>query len=949
MRKLLCTVCTLVMLLSMLTVTGPAASAAAKKIVMKQVTDVGSMSGVSDFDGLSWGILSGTRTQTVIGGENYLRYYVPYADGAALPSNNPDRSSILIAPEDRDWSQAQYIEIKVKNDGWATMMAPYYFTNGAESENVWMTSTLKEQVTLSSGETLAWIGNYMTIPAGFNGVVRIPVGEASDYSACLASGTWDGYVSRLGFLFSNNYFFDMYIGDAYLAIEEELPVVLPEEDTLTPIMGYTDAQIAEFNVQGWGMPSGSRTRVVQDGTPYLRYAAPAEYGKAYIPVREKYQDFTKMEYFTFRVINNLNTVTEIAPLFYMDSENAGFMFDPGNMPAIKTLDAGGYEQTLLTAQQYITIPASFDGIVMVPVPAGAAQLANLVGGSTSMWNAAKVSQVGFHFRNFCVTDILVGEYFPVYKSAYKASAGSAVTANGVTTVTFTDNGKPIGNNPLRGVEICMSAEEVVAYGVPDGYDIVNLRDDWSVLEPEEGQFFWEDIDKAVAICKALNVSVELSLYLMPSDVYPIDGMPQWVWDSGVPYEDVTQSDMMGRPDDFTTRHPLYWNALYQSKLRNFLDAVAAHFNDGEVSVVYVRPYGLYGEWDSLWCAFPWNQYPSQSKSDVLGQLVDIYAEAFAPYERTRVFIDFPAGTGTRKQYQDYMKEIAFDKALAHGFGVRTCAIGPILANDEFLRYLVEDYWPQTPIVCETYYGWEVPDYYLNLNKTNNDTLDNILAVHGNSAYYGWNVIFSNPNTMRSDNIAFFNRMQTELGYRLLPKTIQYASSVMAGHTVTVNSVWNNSGSGVCWQQFPLKYTLMNDEGREVYSYTDTSVDQRLWTAGTDYNAASALSLPANLPAGEYSLYVSMVDPEGKDSIYMPIGGIPVRRYHVGTIAVEDFAALPGDANANGTVDGNDIDTVKNYLLGLGKMNEAGILNVDFDESGEVDILDLLALKEWISG
>ena len=53
--------------------------------------------------------------------------------------------------------------------------------------------------------------------------------------------------------------------------------------------------------------------------------------------------------------------------------------------------------------------------------------------------------------------------------------------------------------------------------------------------------------------------------------------------------------------------------------------------------------------------------------------------------------------------------------------------------------------------------------------------------------------------------------------------------------------------------------------------------------------------------------------------------------------------VPGDVNADGVVNTSDLINLQKYLLGTGKLTSPSA--ADIDESGSINILDLLLLKK----
>lgn len=453
-------------------------------------------------------------------------------------------------------------------------------------------------------------------------------------------------------------------------------------------------------------------------------------------------------------------------------------------------------------------------------------------------------------------------------------------ADAMRVVQFTDNGKVL-HNPQMGWEAGASAEELLVYGIPAGYDVIQFRESWDVLEPEEGKYNWDKLDKAIALCKAKGVSVELGMYLQGSDVFGFTGIPDWIWTKyKIPYQIVDTSDftvLPGRDDYVATKHPLYYNKLYQEKVSNFLKAVAEHYPDGTVDIVYVRPYGLYGEWDAGWNQFDWKG-DRELKRKTLRELVQIYADAFQSYKETRLFIDVPAQDGGVDKYRDYKEEAAYDLAMEHGFGIRFCGLGPGNFYG-IVGYMIDEHFPRSPVTSETWFGWEPQTYDVD------ETLESFYRFRCNVITFGMPVT-GTQDIIRDENREMFDTALKTIGYRLLPTTIEYPSSIRAGSETQIYSCWSNLGVGVCWKQYPIRYSLHDAQGKAVWSYTDKAFDQTAWVKGNDYEFTSKVTIPQDIAPGDYTLRIALVDKDGKARIALPIEKVPdVREYAIGSVHI----------------------------------------------------------------
>lgn len=455
--------------------------------------------------------------------------------------------------------------------------------------------------------------------------------------------------------------------------------------------------------------------------------------------------------------------------------------------------------------------------------------------------------------------------------------------NEVVKVNFSDNNEVL-QNPLMGWQVTMSMQEVIDYGVPEGYGSVLLRQAWDELEPEEGQFQWELLDRSLEICKEAGVSIQMGMYLQASDVWGFKGIPDWVWEKyDIPYQIVDSSSFESVDrENYPTKHPLYYNKVYQEKVRNFLTAVAQRYPDGTADILDVRFYGLYGEWDAGWNPFDWGG-DRDLKRETLSDMLHMYMDVFKDYKKTKLCIDVAHIAGDEYKWQDYRTEACHDIALENGFAIRSCGVGVDNYYGMTKFVMDEAYSRFNPTNAETWYGWNPGQF--DLQKT----LDTFYSAHVNTMTFGMATL--SADYIREQNREMFDSAAKTMGYRLIPREISYPRSVKAGDSFEFVSTWANTGVGLCWRPYPLKLTVLDVQGNEVWSQVDQEFNQTQWIKGKKYTVTSSLTIPAELAEkkGDYELYISMVDDQGKNAIALPVGdtGNKARLYKVGSFAIKD--------------------------------------------------------------
>jgi hypothetical protein len=120
------------------------------------------------------------------------------------------------------------------------------------------------------------------------------------------------------------------------------------------------------------------------------------------------------------------------------------------------------------------------------------------------------------------------------------------------------------------------------------------------------------------------------------------------------------------------------------------------------------------------------------------------------------------------------------------------------------------------------------------------------------------------------------RFLRRLGYRLVLKELKHPAAIQSGKPWTVSMKWQNTGSAPCYKPYRLAYRLDNGQGkvdvlagkitvnRWLPGSIELGTDSFLRSPpdlphGTVTDVSDTITLPANLPPGEYSLSIAVAD------------------------------------------------------------------------------------------
>jgi hypothetical protein len=242
----------------------------------------------------------------------------------------------------------------------------------------------------------------------------------------------------------------------------------------------------------------------------------------------------------------------------------------------------------------------------------------------------------------------------------QTSDNTPAVSGEMTVYEGKDNNAPL-SNPLMGWQCMGNPEDIIRSGVPDEFDIGVIKCSWDKLEPTKNGYDFDLVDKAIARLRKDGKTVFLKLFLMPDDIWGVEGYPAWI----------RQEDGIGEfkpiyPDvpEHRYRHPDYKSAVWQGLVSKFLKYVASHYPDGAVDVLDSRAYGICGEWDSNWGNYWANYYINSPeypaiKTATLTKIVDIYIDAFKDYKLTKIAINVSSnGYESVEKARAYLREAA---------------------------------------------------------------------------------------------------------------------------------------------------------------------------------------------------------------------------------------------------------------------------------------------------
>lgn len=386
-------------------------------------------------------------------------------------------------------------------------------------------------------------------------------------------------------------------------------------------------------------------------------------------------------------------------------------------------------------------------------------------------------------------------------------------------------------NPLKGWAPWADDKE---YNYP--VSLVFVRMHWSEIEPEEGQYCFEELEKKLHMdfWRERNVRFIIRIVCDTPDEEKHMDIPQWLYEKT--YGDGTWYDgSYGKGYS-----PNYANPTFIEEHRQLIDAFADYYvDDPYLAYVQLGSLGHWGEWH-VNVKFGIPQFP---KSTVYNQYIQAYLDVF------------PASK--------LMMRRPVDLAGDNGMGLFNDSFGEIESHDDWLSWIADgyvssqskeelsgmpDFWQAAPSGGEFAASEEVNFYFSDGFE---DTMQYIRESH---------TTFIGPKcgaditkkSLRDEILA----MSSEMGY-----CFQLSDAVLRkawwNPRYYLKVDFNNIGIAPFYENWPLVLRILQENGDCVF---EKEYDINLPSYLPGEHQLKLFLEEMELDAGNYSIAIGLVDP-----------------------------------------------------------------------------------------
>ncbi len=344
---------------------------------------------------------------------------------------------------------------------------------------------------------------------------------------------------------------------------------------------------------------------------------------------------------------------------------------------------------------------------------------------------------------------------------------------------------------------------------------------WKFLEPEQGQYRWELIDKALQT--AGDRGQTLLLRIAPYGTGADNDVPDWYRALVGKEEKQPEAKWRTNPED--ARYVQHFGAMVR--------ALGARY-DGHplLESVDLSIVGAWGEGAG-------SERLTQKTREAL---VDSYLEAFKQTHLVMLLTDEKTNRyGLSKRDVGWRVDCLGDMG---GFSPTWCHMCDYYPQ-AIINCGMQDAWKKAPVTLEVCWvmqhwkdqGWDI-DYII----------DQSLKWHISS-------FNAKSSPVPDEWWPAVNRWLTRMGYRFVLRKFTYLARVKPGGALAFTSWWENKGVAPCYRRFRLALRLFSSTDKRILV---TSADLRSWLPG-DNLCDSTVTVPADTPEGPYDLQIGILD------------------------------------------------------------------------------------------
>lgn len=408
-------------------------------------------------------------------------------------------------------------------------------------------------------------------------------------------------------------------------------------------------------------------------------------------------------------------------------------------------------------------------------------------------------------------------------------------------ISFTENDGVIANPGQGWLADVNDNNSIVPYGS------YYKRFHWADIEPEEGKYNWNKIEREIAVAQKMGIPFSFRIMCANAHSAVPYASPKWVFEKkGAKFKEYSWDEKLIPPLEKDKKFylmkriaPYFSDPIFLDVHENFIKALAKKYDgDNRICSIDIGSYGTWGEWHVGCLGI------RGSSEDVMRRYADMYINNFK--KTTLVFMTDAAKT----------LKYAIGEGEGSRVGLRRDGIGSPWHEENWIgtgKYKANgvdkmgDVWKYKPVIFEWYYPY---DKMLAKKWSFENAVNFILRNH--CSLLSFNL---RPKLVVGDDKKHLDRLNKFLGARIV---VSKATISAQGCTLNVRMDCENKGIAQVWLPYELVFELKSDDGKTV-AKSVAKTNPNSWFPGK-FALNETFVIPANLPSGKYNLSARIANP-----------------------------------------------------------------------------------------
>lgn len=361
--------------------------------------------------------------------------------------------------------------------------------------------------------------------------------------------------------------------------------------------------------------------------------------------------------------------------------------------------------------------------------------------------------------------------------------------------------------------------------------VAYFRWSWSDLEPEEGRYAFEFVDRIISQAKAKGETLAFRIMTEYKT-----GSPAWLLHKGV-----------GSVPVGGGAFPDYNNPTFLLHHEKLIKAFGKRYaGSPDIDHVDIGSVGCWGEWNTACC-----------------QGVEAQCKQYFPAEDNRIkitewYLKYFSGTPLVM-----LKGGPLKYAVSRGAGWRGDCFGDYGYFSSTWNHMEHVYTPalQDPTIE---HAWKIAPVQFEVCGVMQDWYEkgfDIDLILKKGLEWHVSVLNAKSSPIPVEWRPRIDEFLTKMGYRFVLRQITHAAEARPGRTLPLRSRWDNIGVAPIYHDWPLAYRLRSAEDQVVARWT-SAAQLRRWLPGAQHEVEDVVTLPENVPDGSYVLDVAILDQGG---------------------------------------------------------------------------------------